>query len=92
MSMARGDQTMINARRLSFTLATPRTEPVRDILVWDTSALIEFPEAGLNFIELPAFRLNEGGDRLSCKKRLRSPSTLGECFEAFLRVAIEANR
>ena len=55
-------------------------------------ALVELLDAGLNFIQLPAFRLNEGGDGLSCKKRLRPPSTLGECFEALLRVGVEANR
>src|SRR5262249_3798877 len=30
--MACGDQTMVTRRRLSFTLATPRTEPLRHVL------------------------------------------------------------
>jgi hypothetical protein len=31
--------------------------------VRDPTALIELRESFLNFIELPTFRLNEGGDR-----------------------------
>jgi hypothetical protein len=72
------------ARRLSLTLATPRTDPVRDILVRDTTALIELPDRYLNFIELPAFRLDEGGKRFGGKERLRASRTLGQRLESFL--------
>jgi hypothetical protein len=45
----------VGARPLrEVTLPTPRTEPVRDILVWDTRARIELVDSSLNFIELRA--------------------------------------
>ena len=54
-----------HARRLSFTLAAPRTEPVCNVLVRNAPALIELLDAALNFIQLPAFRLDEGGNCFS---------------------------
>jgi hypothetical protein len=58
--------------------------------VWNTAALIEVVDAALNFIQLPAFRLNEGGDGLSGMKGLGPPSSLdSECLEALVRVDIE---
>jgi len=39
--------------------------------VWNTPGLIELLDAGLNFIQLPALGLDEGGNRFGRKKRLR---------------------
>ena len=60
-------------------------------MVTSEAPFVHAYDPGLNFIQLPAFRLNEGRDGLSRKKGLRPPSTLGECFEALLRVGVEAN-
>jgi len=49
--------------------------------VWHTTARIEFGDSSLNFIELPAFRLDEGGNRFGRKERLRAPRTLRERLE-----------
>ena len=43
--------------------------------MWNTPALIEFLDAGLNFLQLPAFRLDKGGNRFRGKKRLRTTWT-----------------
>ena len=53
-------------------------EPVRDIFVRDTSALIELLDPYLNFVELPAFRLDEGCNCFRGKERLRASRTFGE--------------
>ncbi len=66
-------------------------EPVRDIFVRDTSALIEFTEPYLSFVELPAFRLDEGGNRFGGKERLRASRTFGQRLEALLGIGIDAN-
>jgi len=66
-------------------------KPVRDILVGNTPALIEPFKPYLNFIELPAFRLDEGSNRFGGKERLRSASTFGERFKALLGVGVDAN-
>ena len=81
-----------HARRLSLTLATPRVEPVRHIFVWNTAALVELLDAGLDFIELPAFRLNESGNRFGRKKRLRPTRALRERLETLLGVDVDSNR
>jgi hypothetical protein len=59
-----------HARRLPFTFATPRTEPVRHVLVWNTAALIELLESGLNLIQLPALSLDKGGNGFGRKKTI----------------------
>src|SRR4030095_15308441 len=89
--MARAARRWSHARRLPFSLATPRTEPVRQVLVRNTPAVIELHDATLNLIELPAFRLNEGGDGLGCEVRLRAPRTFRERLETLLGIRVDAN-
>ena len=52
--------------------------------MWNTPALIELPDAGLNFIQLPAFRLDKGGNRFGGKNTtsndVRGP--VADWFEA----------
>jgi hypothetical protein len=59
--------------------------------VWDPTASIELVDSGLNLIELPAFRLDEGGDRRRGQKRLRVASSFRERLEALLHVGIDAD-
>src|SRR5262249_38601737 len=86
-----GDQRWSHARRPPFTLPTPRTEPVRQVLVRNTPAVIELRDTTLNLIELSAFRLNEGGDGLGCEERLRAPRTFRERLETLLSIGVDRN-
>jgi hypothetical protein len=56
-----------------------------------TTTRIELVDPSLRFIELPAFCLDEGGNRFSGKERFGPPSTFGERLEAFLGVRIDSN-
>jgi len=56
------------------------------------AALVEVFEGGVNLPKLPLFGLNKTGDCLSAKRRLRSLRTPRQYLQAFLRIAIEANR
>ena len=56
------------------------------------TCLIELLDAGLNFIQLPAFSLDKGGNRFRGKKRLRTTCAFRERLEALLGVDIDSNR
>jgi hypothetical protein len=45
--------------------------------MWNTTALVELLDAGLNFIKLGAFRLNEGGDGAEVNKPPRMSHRVG---------------
>ena len=53
--------------------------------------LIEILDPYLNFVELPAFRLDEGCNCFRGKERLRASRTFGERLEALLGIGIDAN-
>ncbi len=57
----------------------------------DTAAFIEFLEASLNLIELPALSLDIGRDRFRGKKRLRTTGSFGKGFEPLLGVGTDTN-
>lgn len=48
--------------------------------------------AGLNFIQLPAFRLDKGGNRFRGKKRFRTAYAFSERVEALFGGDIDSNR
>ena len=77
-------------RHFSLTLAAPRTEPVRDVLVRDAAAFIQLRDPDLNLVQLPAFGFDESGDRFGGQERLRAPSTPGQRLEALLGVGVDA--
>jgi hypothetical protein len=52
---------------------------------------MELIDSSLNFIELPAFGLDEGGNCFGGKEGLRAPSPFGERLEALLRLRVDAN-
>ena len=47
----------------------------------DTTAGVEIGEACLHLVVLPAFRLDEGGDRFRGEERLRAAGPLGQGLE-----------
>src|SRR5207249_2476425 len=59
-----GTRRSSHARCLSLTFAAPGTKPRRYVLVGDPATLVEFLDAGLDLIQLPALRLDKGRDRL----------------------------
>jgi hypothetical protein len=60
--------------------------------VCNITARIELVHGSLNFIELPTFGVNEGGDGFGGKKRFRSPSTFRERLKALLGVRNRCER
>src|SRR5476649_1181433 len=77
------------ARRLSLALLAPGSEPLRNVLVRHDTTLVEFPEARVNLIQLPAFRFHIGGNGFSRKKRLGAPRALCERLELVFGVAVD---
>ena len=76
--MVRPARRWSRATRLSLTLATPRTEPVRHVLVGDTTTVVELYNPVLNLVELPALRLDVCRNRVGGEKRLRATDALRE--------------
>ena len=72
------------ARGLPLTFPAPGAEPCRHILVTDAAPVIQFLEASLNLIELPALCFDKGGNGLGGEKRLGATRALGERLEALL--------
>jgi hypothetical protein len=56
-----------------------------------TTTSVELLDPGLNVIELPAFRLDTGGNDFGGKERLGAPSTFCERLEVFLGVRTDSN-
>jgi hypothetical protein len=57
----------------------------------DAAIRIQFLEARLNLVKLPALRFDKGGNCFGGKKRLRPACAAGECVEPFLGAGVEAN-
>jgi len=67
-------------------------EPLCHVPVWNTPALIELLDADLGFIQLPAFRLDKGGDGLGGEEGLRAARTFGQRLESLFRIDVDPNR
>jgi hypothetical protein len=55
------------------------------------AAFIEFLKASENLVQLPALRLDKGGNRFCGQKRLRATRALRQSLEPLLGVGIDAN-
>ena len=55
----------------------------------DSAALIELFDGSLNLIQLPALRLDKGGDRFRGKKRFGPAAASGEGLEPLFRVRVD---